>query len=43
MKEREAAGNVWMDTIEGEESLNQNPSLDLGTSCLATKVSFATV
>ena len=40
MKEREAAENVLMDTIEGEGSLSQNPSLDLGTFCPITKVRF---
>ena len=27
MKEREAAGNVWMDTIEGDGSHSQSPYL----------------
>lgn len=40
MKEREAAENVLMDIIGGEESLNLNPCLDLGTSCPITKVGF---
>ena len=40
MKGREAAGNVLMDTTEGEESLSQNPCLDLGTFCPIIKVSF---
>ena len=41
MKEREAAGNVLMDTTGGEGSLSQIPSLVLGAIFLTTKVSCA--
>lgn len=40
MREREAVENVLMDTIDGGESLSENPCLDLATSCPITKVSL---
>lgn len=39
MKEREAVGNVLMDTTGGEGSLSQNRFQILEVCCLITKVS----